>query len=507
MPFIKKSFALIILTILISASLLYTDYAFAKTDPKDLFDKGLKYSQDNNTKKAKKYFISTTKTSRDHYPSYFNLSLLYLKDKDYKKGLKYIEAAKRLNPFDIRISKMLSSTYLMLGNTEAAKKISTELLSKNPADINSHKKLGIIYLKTKNNKSAIAQTTLLRNLAPSDPSYILLSSASHFLNNEYAKSYKKIKNIKEKLEDNAPLAFYALVLEKNNLNDSAKKIFDTISVHNKETITDDLLSYLEKITVENEIKQLALINRFENPEVVKRMSDNLKQEAKINSTTTLNNRKEASRPLKLKGTLTETIEHYDRNPAASSPINSLNVTSNLKLEGKTTNGVDLTAELEGYFNRWDNGNLDFYKINATKKNDYEIDLGKFSTKHFGTLVSFPTVLDGIRVWKKITLPEFVPTQASEIGSDSFAPVNLGEIYRENYIDSRANKAVELTVVVGRTLHSKNIDDRKNKNENSYETSGQFEQWTQSYRLHTEVNSVLELGSSLSLPVTVQAMQL
>jgi len=52
--------------------------------------------------------------------------------------------------------------------------------------------------------------------------------------------------------------------------------------------------------------------------------------------------------------------------------------------------------------------------------------------------------------------------------------------------------------VGRTLDVKNVNDRKEKNEGSYETSGQFEQWTQSYRLYSKVNKVLELGSSMSL---------
>ena len=40
-------------------------------------------------------------------------------------------------------------------------------------------------------------------------------------------------------------------------------------------------------------------------------------------------------------------------------------------------------------------------------------MGKFSAKHFPTLVSFPTVLEGTRIWKMITPSKFESTPAPE----------------------------------------------------------------------------------------------
>jgi len=202
--------------------------------------------------------------------------------------------------------------------------------------------------------------------------------------------------------------------------------------------------------------------------------------------------------LSLKATLANTWEIYNRRPRTSSPINGLNViTSNLKITGKTKGGINFSGEWEGFYNRWDNTKLDFYKINVKKRNNFEVDIGKFSAKHFQSLVSYPTVLEGIRVWKKYAPSKFESTQAAAIENGIESPVNLGEIFRKNYVDNRSFKSIETTFVFGRTKESKNIGDRRNENEETTESSGQFEQWTQSYRIKAKLNNVFELGSSVS----------
>ena len=76
-------------------------------------------------------------------------------------------------------------------------------------------------------------------------------------------------------------------------------------------------------------------------------------------------KKNEKRPLELTGELEQTFEYYDRNPATSNPINDLNITKNLQLDGKIGE-TNFETEFEGYYNRWDNVDLDYFKINLEK---------------------------------------------------------------------------------------------------------------------------------------------
>lgn len=498
MILLPRTSPLSILILIVSLlSVVISDTAYARTDPKKLFDKGVACLEKNDLKKAEGYFKKVTKISFGNYPSYFNLSLLSLTQKDYPKSLKYLKEAKKLNPFDMRADKMLSIAHFMSQNNEESKKYLLQIISKNPSDIDAHKKLGIIYLKENSIESAIAEFTLIKNLSPSDLDGNLLLGISSALNNDFAKALEKIKKFKEQLTEKEQLAFYALMLEKNNLQEDASAIFDKIQIQDKKRIIENQIASLGEKIILNEIKGITLTKEYENPEVTKRIAEKLKKEEALASTA-VTSKPKGKRPFGLKGTLTETFELYDRTPKTSNPINALNVTSNLKLEGKTSNGIDFSGEWEGFFNRWDNNKLDFYKINTTKRNEFEVDIGKFSAKHFPTLVSYPTVLEGIRVWKKTTPPDFKSSEIPIIEENLQTPVNLGEMYREHYVDNRSFKNIEMTVLSGRTLESKDVNDRKEENERSYESSGQFEQWTQSYRVHSQINKIFELGTSLSI---------
>ncbi len=471
--------------------------AFARQDPKEIFDRGVSYLKSDNLSKAKKDFKKVTSMSFGHYPSYFNLSRLSLLQEDYKNGLKHLEKAKEFNPFDIRTNKMYSSAHMLLKNYTDAKQIISEITSKNPADIETHKKLGIIYLKENISQGAIEEFTLIKNLSPNDLNGNLLLGMSFAKKNDFKTALDKVKPFVDELVRDDQLAFYAFILENNSFDEAASSIYTKIEAPNKEKIIDSLLSNIEKEIILDELSTISAITDFQNPEVSKRIALKVKHEKELAAIGT-QPKETKPRPLNLKGTVTETFELYDRTPKTSSPINALSVTSNIKLEGKTSGGIDVTAEVESFYNRWDNQKLDYFKINATKKDDFEIDLGKFSSKHFGTLVSYPTVLEGTRVWKKLTLPEFKPTEAPFVQGNPDNPINLGEIYRENYVDNRMFENIEVTMVIGKTKKRKNVDDRKEKNERSYETSGQHEQWTHAYRVHSKINSVLELGSSLAM---------
>ena len=497
MKLLQRPVSRYILTALLVLSIgLDARTVFAKTGPKTLFDEGVKYLTENNLKKAEKNFKKVINASPDNYPSYFNLSLLYFQKNNLNSSLKYLKRTSELNPFDMRANKLLSSVHIMLKNYEESKKIISAIIVKNRTDIDSHKKLGLIYLRENNIRAALGEFTLTRNLSPSDLSGNLLLAASCALNNDFEKALSKVKGLKKQLTNNASLAFYAYLLEKNNLIKDAEALYKKSNVPNKDTIIEDLIATLEKDVIASETEGISYIKVYENPEVSRRMADKLKKESLPAAQASKKSSK--ARPFNLKATLTETLEIYQRTPKTSSPINGLNVTSNLKIEGRTDDGTSFSGEWEGFFNRWDNNKLDYYKINATKRNNYEVDIGKFSAKHFPSLVSFPTVLEGVRVWKKITPSKFEPAPAAQIDEGPESPVNLGEIYRDNYVDNRAFKNIETTFVLGRTQERKNFGDRREENERTYESSGQFEQWTQSYRAHSQLNKVLDVGGSVSL---------
>ncbi|MCK5178006.1 MAG: hypothetical protein KAR32_00620 [Candidatus Omnitrophica bacterium] len=461
-----------------------------------MFDEGVKYLAEGNLKKAEKTFKKVIAASPDHYASYFNLSLLYFQKNDLDSSLKYLKRTSELNPFDMRANKLLSSAYILQENYTESKKIVSSITGKNQTDIDSHKKLGIIYLRENNIRAALGKFTLTRNLSPSDINGNLLFAASCALNNDFEKALDKIKNLKNQLTDNASLAFYAYLLEKNGSTESAEALYKETNTYSKDTIVENLIATLEKDVIESEMRGISHIKEYKNPEISRRMADKLRKETL--PTAQASSKSFKARPFNLKATLTETWETYARTPKTSSPINGLNVTSNLKVEGKTKDGTNFSGEWEGFFNRWDNNKLDYYKINATKHNDYEVDIGKFSAKHFPSLVSFPTILEGTRVWKKITPSKFEPTQVAQIAEDPESPLNLGEVYRNNYVDNRGFRDIETTFVVGRTQERKNVGNRREENENTYESSGQFEQWTQSYRVHSQLNKVFDIGASVSL---------
>jgi tetratricopeptide (TPR) repeat protein len=462
-----------------------------------LFDTGVKFAVDNNFKKAEKNFKTVISATPDNYPSHFNLSLLYFRQNKYELCLKYAQKAAELNPFDMRIHKLLASTHTMLKDYGASQRILVTITEKDRTDIDSHKKLGALYLRANNIQSALAELTLTRNLSPSDLNGSLLFAAADAMNNDFEKALARIQNFKGQLTDDASRAFYGYLLEKNGRTEEADALYAEIRLLDKDHILADLIDTVEENVVSKELENISYIQQYANTEISRRMADKIGKET-IFSPVSTSSEAAKTRPLNLKATLTETWETYARTPRTSSPINGLNVTSNLKVSGRTANETDFSGEWEGFFNRWDNNKLDYYKINANKRNDYEVDIGKFSAKHFPTLVSFPTVLEGVSMWKKITPSAFVPTPAPAIAGGPGSPVNLGEIYRNNYVDNRPYQDIEMTVVFGRTQERKDFGDRREKNENTTESSGQFEQWTQSYRLHSKLNKFLEAGTSLSI---------
>jgi len=466
-------------------------------NPKKSFKKGLTYTKKNKYKKAEKHFKKVIKLSLGHYPSYYNLSRNALLAKNYSYALEYLTETKRYNPFDLRADKMLASANLMQKKYPKAKAVILQMLAKKPEDIDARKKISLIYIKEGNFDIALGELTTSGNLSPEDINNTLLLSAAYALKNKYLLALEKINPLKDKLIYKQDRAFYALLLEKNNQIEASQILFGNLKKINKEKIIDDLLFFLQEKTILEEAARLPILEEYKNPEVSKRIAEKIKKEGLPTPAETEAQKAKEARPFGITGTLTQTLEHYQRNPRASNPINGVNAKTNLEIKGKTSQDIEFTGEWEGFHNRWDDTKFDYYKVNVEKNNTYEVDLGKFSAKHFPSLVSYPTVLNGVRVWKKLHQPEFEPTLSPDVEGPLDEPINLGEMYRKNRLDNRWFSESQVIAVIGKTKEPINLNARKEGNESTLDTSGQREQWTQSYRVISKVG-IVETGVSASM---------
>ena len=487
-----KKLGLIFLLLLIAS----IGQAQAGQKPEVVFLEGLKLLKENRLKPAQDAFKKAIKLAPGNYPSYFNLSLACLLKKDFKNALAAIKQAKELNPFDMRLDWMLACAHLMQRDLKSAQEMLASVIAKIPQDEYANALLGIVDLDEGRFEDAAAKFALVKNLNPADVNITLLLSLAYALGSDFSKALEKSVGIKDSLKEEAELSFYALMLEKNGAAEEAQKIYGPKQPREEKIVFENLLAFCKEKYALQKINQLKPEEEFQNPEVSKRIAQRIRQEQESLSPSQTG-KKVSKRPFNLKGTFDETFEVYKRKPAFTSPINGVNSTSNLKLEGATKNNIKFSGQWEWFYNRWDHTKLDWYKVNVSKANDFEIEIGKFSAKRFPTLVSHPTVVDGVSVWKKFGLPAFKPAQI-QLPLEGKEQLNLGETYRVAYNDQRLFKVIEMTLTAGRTLKTINLDTRKEKTENTYDTTGRFEQWTQAYRLYAQITNWMDLGSSFAI---------
>lgn len=478
----------------------------ASPSSKQTFQQALNLLENNHLKKSGRLFEKILNEEFGHYPSTFNSAIIHLLNNDYDKALQLIAEAKKLNPYDIRVEHMFALAYYQKGDADSTKKHLDAILLKNPTDIFTHKTLGLIYLKEAQFDAAIREFSMVKNLTSCELDSNLLLSLAHALTGKYAVSLQKISPIANKLSDPDHLLFYAFLLEQNDQVDKAKLILKDIYKSNNKNMLGTLVNKMDKAVINAQRNQLIPIDIYENPTITERIVSEIKKNNPFQAPTPHPSKKNKITskplPLNLSGTFKQTWELFARNPKFTSPINGLNTTSNLKLKARLNETLELSSETEWFYNRWDNTQLNFFKMNLGERNNHEIDIGKFSSKHFPSLVSYPTVDEGVRIWKQFKLRKFensdffLPSEDTNI--DTLLPVNLGKLYQNHYIDRRLFKSTEITALSGRTLRSIDLNERKEKNETTLETSGQFEQWVQAYRLTTKVNGFLELGASTAI---------
>ncbi|MFC1508208.1 tetratricopeptide repeat protein [Candidatus Omnitrophota bacterium] len=399
-----------------------------------------------------------------------------------------------------------------------------DVIERSPRDTDAHLKAGLLVLKKNNFDAAIKNLTFVRNL-DSDDIASRVNLAGVFIQTKdliKAKTYLSEvadKTFKDPRMDAFRWALVSYLHRKAKETQKAKDARKTALklAPNWKRIKDPKfkvsplqLEFIQSLLDKSSSSEIlnAKFLGFEQTAISKQTVKAIlkeKEEEKKRAGLAVAKKKDTKRPLDLTGELEQTFEYYDRNHATSNPINDLNMTTNLEIDGELKNGVKFESEFESYNNRWDHTDLDYFKINI-KDNHDEIDVGKFSASNFPSILTHPTIEQGVRWYHKFTrqakselfekLPEDIESFDSALSDLDKIP-NLGQLYGTVKRAQQFFSTWEVTVLSGRSKKPKNVGQRKAKNDRTYETSGQFEQWVNAFHIMTEPTSNTELGFSYS----------
>ncbi|MFC1624217.1 hypothetical protein ACFL28_02725 [Candidatus Omnitrophota bacterium] len=513
---------LLAFSLCLSNHLLFAEEAEDKD--KELFEQGVKAYQEKDFSSAIKNFKELSEKIFGHEPSFYNLGLSYAQETKYSEALEAFQEASLYNPYNLFSYKFTADLFILTERYEEALENIRGIIKRTPQDTDAHLKAALLYLKKNNPTTAMQELTFVRNVDPDDVAG-RTNLAGLFIqddNFDNAKSY--LSEVQKRTVKDARIdAFrwsllsylHRLAQETQEAQDAQKTAIELAPDWEKIkdpsfTISSLQLEFIQYLLGERSSSELleASTLPFEQSEVSKRVVEGIlkeKEEEKKRGGLAVAKKKDTKRPFSLTGELNETLEYYDRNPSASSPINDLNMVSNLQLDGELKKGVKFESEFESYYNRWDHTELDYFKINVEGDND-EVDIGKFSSSNFPSVLTHPTIEQGVRWWHRFTrkkktelfkeLPEDLD-RFSISGSGSEDAPNLSQLYSQVHQSSQFFNTWEITVLSGRSKKPRNINRPKPKNDRTYETSGQFEQWTTAFHVMTKPTDISEIGVSYS----------
>lgn len=486
--------------------------------PAWIFARGLRRYNAQDFSSALSDFQNVAKAVFGHEPSYFNMGLVYLQQDKYNEALAVFQLAAKYNPYNLFTQRFIADTFILLNkDSEAEKKLKT-LIETNMQDTSFHLKKGLLAIKKNKFDTAGDEFTFVRNLSSEDIISRVNLAGIFLMKNDLSKAKEYLAETQvPQTEDKTLGALYWAITSRlhkeigEDKQASEAMEYATLLIPEWKILQSPSFS-LEKLLIESVDMQLLSLAKssftqvtpleFEQSEVSKHTVEQIAKEA---TTPTQVTAKE--RPFNLTGEITTTLENYDRNPATSNPINDFNNETNLKINGDEK-GVYFKNEFNWYHNRWDHTQIDYFKVNIKDNKNDEVDIGKFSAKNFPNLVSHPTIEQGGRWWHRFERPVYNPPsaiclpEAPEMFSDNTAIdeteiPSLSSIYNQNFIDRRLFKIIEITVLRGRSKEPVNLNYRKEKNDRTYETSGQFEQWTNAFHIMTKPTDISEMGFSYS----------
>lgn len=483
-----------------------------------LFARGISEYQAKNFAAAIPEFQKVSKEIFGHEPSYFNLGLCYAREEKYALAQKAFQNAAKYNPYNLFTQKFLADVSLLLKKDSDAEKKLKEIIERDMQNTDAHLKSGLLALKKNNLSLAADELIFVRNLDAED-AISRLNLAGLFLQKEDSLKAQEYLSEAEKkgLEEDKLNAWYYLLksylCEKTNETREAQ-----IAISMAQALAPDWKALKEpapclaeaqseaaqfqiEIAAKKDFLTAAPLE-YQQSEISQRIAERISKgnELAAEGITTSAQKPAAKKPINLTGELNQTLEVYARRPATSSPINGLNAVTNLKLEGNEK-GIYLKTEAEAFRNHWDNIQLDYYKVNIKDNKNDEIDGGKFSAKNFPDLVSHPSIEQGLRWWHRFQQPDQAKVSAElPENINDFSGQNipsLSKIYSDKYVDRRMFKTAEITVLCGRSKDPINIGREKLKNDQTYETSGQFEQWVNAFHFMAKPTDISELGLSYS----------
>ncbi|MFC1631931.1 tetratricopeptide repeat protein [Candidatus Omnitrophota bacterium] len=497
---------------------------FAAEEDSELFQQGVQAYQEKDFDPAIEIFEKLSQKIFGHEPSFYNLGLAYVQKTKYPQAIEAFEQASLYNPYNLFSYKFLADLFILTKKYEDALTKIKDVLKRNPQDSDAHLKNGFLALKKNDLDAATKEFTFVRNLDPDDLAS-RINLAGLFLqskNFDKAKSYlSEIEN--KTLGDAKTNAFrWALVSYLYRVEKQTQKAENTRKTavalapawrrikDPNFAVAPLQLEFTHHLLHQRSLSTLGEANllEFQQSEASKRVVERIqteKAEEKKKATVAVAKKKDTQGPFDLTGEWEHTVEYYDRNPITSNPINDVNMTSNLELDAKFKNGLKFSSEFEAYLNRWDHVQLDFFKINLKKDND-ELDIGKFSAKNFPSALTHPTLEQGIRWWHRFErnvqtqLFDQLPQDLEAFDQDQSDLKQIPNVSQLYGLAERAREFFatwEVTVLHGRSKKPKNLDARKEKNENTYETSGQFEQWVSAFHIMAEPSDNTEIGFSYS----------
>ncbi|MFH0790465.1 MAG: tetratricopeptide repeat protein [Candidatus Omnitrophota bacterium] len=487
--------------------------------PAWIFARGLRRYNTKDFPGALSDFQNVAKAVFGHEPSHFNMGLVYLEQDKYSEALAAFQSAAKYNPYNLFTQKFIADIFILLKKDSEAEKKLKKLMETNLQDTSFHLKNGLLAIKKNKFDTAVDEFTFVRNLSSQDITSRVNLAGIALIKNDLgkAKEYLAETQLPQQTEEKILGSLYWTIKSRLHRelgeDKQASEAMEHAALLAPEwKILQSSTVPLEKLLIESagtRLLSLAMSGftqsaplEFEQSEVSKHTVEQITKET--TSTAPVITKK---KPFNLSGEVATTLENYDRNPATSNPINDFNSETNLKINGDEK-GVYFKNEFDWYYNRWDHTQLDYFKVNIKDNKNDEVDIGKFSAKNFPNLVSHPSIEQGGRWWHRFERPAYKPPSAAglpetpEMFSDNTVVdetdiPSLSSIYNQNFIDRRLFKIIEITVLRGRSKEPINLDYRKEKNDRTYETSGQFEQWTNAFHIMTKPTDISEMGFSYS----------
>ncbi|MBN1794488.1 MAG: hypothetical protein JW844_05935 [Candidatus Omnitrophica bacterium] len=474
---------------------------------------------DRNYEAAVKNFGIVCAYRPTHDPSFRNIGIASALAGKYGQSALALEEAALLNPYSLFVQKDLAHVYSAVDPPEAQALIA-KVLEAHFQETELHYLSGLLYFLGEDIGDALSEYMIVYNLEPEYVPNLLALQAGFLKEGNVARALEyAILDPGEKEIPDATLLSYALCMTAvchqrlgNNVK-AQQYINEAIALSPECAQWRDLLEgemerlnaylkdcarYALRYAVSDYFSRARLSEYEQSPVVMRHAREVLLAREKFQPPPP-KPKIDLGKPCGFSGALTTTFEHYNRDPSTSYPISGTHVTEKIELEQEMLKR-DVSLEMQGFRNKWDGYTLDYYKINIEDDDD-EVDIGEFSVSHFADLIKHGEIKYGFRYWseyarsaKEPEADRFIHSIAAFEEGEAVAP-NIGRMFEEEFVDRRLFKKTELTMVAGNSKESFNVGEKKEENNDTYWSTGQFRRDVYAVRIMSEPTDNSALGIS------------